>query len=282
MWKWYKMVHKVRRQDGRSVILMETRGQRQRDEMESMPGLTLTDPWETTTAPASNAGNADAAARPVRSSSRPRTAPSCASSSSRRGPSVPGKRVCAASRRQNRDGTRPAGRGAMHLYGAADDFEAVGRQHLEVLQFFQMRVAKLALDWRRQSPAPTTRERERRSQLHRSVPTRRMPRPLDGATNTQDPVSLHNPAPWNAQECGRGKAEKEALGHLERAAWEQQCLQGIGILHQHRTRSIECHGAQIVRHGMPGRPNLKHETFAATSMERRQHPDHSFDHSAVE
>jgi hypothetical protein len=45
-----KMVHKVRRQDGRSVILMETRGQRQRDEMESMPGLTLTDPWETATA----------------------------------------------------------------------------------------------------------------------------------------------------------------------------------------------------------------------------------------
>ena len=49
-----KMVHKVRRQDGRSVILMETRGQRQRDEMESMPGLTLTDPWESATAPASN------------------------------------------------------------------------------------------------------------------------------------------------------------------------------------------------------------------------------------
>jgi hypothetical protein len=61
-----KMVHKVRRQDGRSVILMETRGQRQRDEMESMPSLTLTDPWEAATAPASNAGNADAAARPVR------------------------------------------------------------------------------------------------------------------------------------------------------------------------------------------------------------------------
>jgi hypothetical protein len=35
--------------------------------MESIPGcLTLTDPWETATAPASNAGNADAAARPVR------------------------------------------------------------------------------------------------------------------------------------------------------------------------------------------------------------------------
>jgi hypothetical protein len=60
------MVHKVRRQEGRSVILMETRGQRQRDEMEPMPGVALTDPWETATAPASNAGNADAAARPVR------------------------------------------------------------------------------------------------------------------------------------------------------------------------------------------------------------------------
>lgn len=33
--------------------------------MESMPGLALTDLWETTAAPASNAGNADAAARPV-------------------------------------------------------------------------------------------------------------------------------------------------------------------------------------------------------------------------
>jgi len=45
----------------------------------------------------------------------------------------------------------------MHLYGAADDFEAVGRQHRQVLQFFQVRVANLALwrdglrrsDWRR-------------------------------------------------------------------------------------------------------------------------------------
>jgi len=33
----------------------------------------------------------------------------------------------------------------MHLYGAADDFEAVGRQHRQVLQFFQVRVANLAL-----------------------------------------------------------------------------------------------------------------------------------------
>jgi hypothetical protein len=59
------MVHKVRRQEGRSVILMETHGQRQRDEMEPMPGVALTDPWQIATAPASNAGNADAAARPA-------------------------------------------------------------------------------------------------------------------------------------------------------------------------------------------------------------------------
>jgi mannose-6-phosphate isomerase-like protein (cupin superfamily) len=35
-------------------------------EMASMPGLALTDLWETTGSPASNDGNADAAARPVR------------------------------------------------------------------------------------------------------------------------------------------------------------------------------------------------------------------------
>jgi hypothetical protein len=35
-------------------------------EMASMPGLALTDLWETTGAPASNAGSQDAAARPVR------------------------------------------------------------------------------------------------------------------------------------------------------------------------------------------------------------------------
>jgi hypothetical protein len=56
-----KMVHKVRRQDARWV-----RGQRQRDEMESMPGLTLTDPWETATAPRRATPGARAAARPVR------------------------------------------------------------------------------------------------------------------------------------------------------------------------------------------------------------------------
>jgi mannose-6-phosphate isomerase-like protein (cupin superfamily) len=35
-------------------------------EMDSMPGLALTDLWETTDAPASNEGNADAVTRPVR------------------------------------------------------------------------------------------------------------------------------------------------------------------------------------------------------------------------
>jgi len=35
-------------------------------EMESMPGLALTDLWETTDAPASNEGTADAVTRPVR------------------------------------------------------------------------------------------------------------------------------------------------------------------------------------------------------------------------
>ena len=35
-------------------------------EMDSMPGLALTDLWETASAPASNQGRADAAARPVR------------------------------------------------------------------------------------------------------------------------------------------------------------------------------------------------------------------------
>jgi len=34
-----KMVHKVRRQDSRSVILMETRGQRQRDGIDAGPDL---------------------------------------------------------------------------------------------------------------------------------------------------------------------------------------------------------------------------------------------------
>lgn len=41
-------------------------------EMASMPGLALTDLWETSDAPASNAGDADAAARPVRLEPPPR------------------------------------------------------------------------------------------------------------------------------------------------------------------------------------------------------------------
>jgi mannose-6-phosphate isomerase-like protein (cupin superfamily) len=41
-------------------------------EMASMPGLALTDLWETTGAPASNEGGADAAARPVRLEPPPR------------------------------------------------------------------------------------------------------------------------------------------------------------------------------------------------------------------
>ncbi len=65
------MVQKVRRvvtghdQDGKSIVLMDGDAPNVK-EMASMPGLALTDLWETTTAPASNAGNADAAARPVR------------------------------------------------------------------------------------------------------------------------------------------------------------------------------------------------------------------------
>ena len=60
-------------------------------EMESMPGLALTDLWETDDAPASNEGNADAAAGRC-SSSRPRPAPFCASSSFRRTPHWRGQR----------------------------------------------------------------------------------------------------------------------------------------------------------------------------------------------
>jgi hypothetical protein len=97
--------------------------------MESMPGLTLTDLRETATAPASNAGNADAAARPVRLEP-PQNRTILHTSSSRRGPSVPGKRVCAASRRQNRDGARPAGRGAVE-----QTISKPSAGHLQVLQF---------------------------------------------------------------------------------------------------------------------------------------------------
>lgn len=65
------MVWKVRRvvtghdKDGKSVILMDGHAPNVM-EMASMPGLALTDLWETTRAPASNEGHADAAARPVR------------------------------------------------------------------------------------------------------------------------------------------------------------------------------------------------------------------------
>jgi len=65
------MVQKIRRvvtghdKDGRSTFLFDGIASNVK-EMESMPGLALTDLWETAGAPASNAGNADAAARPVR------------------------------------------------------------------------------------------------------------------------------------------------------------------------------------------------------------------------
>jgi hypothetical protein len=64
------MVWKVRRvvtghdSSGKSRILMDGPAPNVK-EMESMPGLALTDLWETTTAPASNTGDADAVSRPV-------------------------------------------------------------------------------------------------------------------------------------------------------------------------------------------------------------------------
>jgi hypothetical protein len=64
------MVWKVRRvvtghsAGGKSTFLMDSLAPNIK-EMTSMPGLALTDLWETTTAPASNVGNADATARPV-------------------------------------------------------------------------------------------------------------------------------------------------------------------------------------------------------------------------
>ena len=51
--------------DGKSTFLLDGIAPNVK-EMDSMPGLALTDLWETAGAPASNAGNADAAARPVR------------------------------------------------------------------------------------------------------------------------------------------------------------------------------------------------------------------------
>jgi len=50
---------------GRSCFLMDGLAPNVK-EMESMPGVALTDLWETTASPASNEGSADATARPVR------------------------------------------------------------------------------------------------------------------------------------------------------------------------------------------------------------------------
>ncbi len=52
-------------QQGRSTFLLDGLAPNVK-EMESMPGVALTDLWETTTAPADNSGSADAAARPVK------------------------------------------------------------------------------------------------------------------------------------------------------------------------------------------------------------------------
>ncbi|MES2189766.1 MAG: cupin domain-containing protein [Pseudomonadota bacterium] len=65
------MVWKVRRvvtghdASGKSIFTMDGHATCVK-EMESMPGLALTDLWETDTAPASNAGNHDTADRPVK------------------------------------------------------------------------------------------------------------------------------------------------------------------------------------------------------------------------
>ena len=65
------MVWKIRRvvtghdDQGRSTFLMDGLASNIK-EMESMPGVALTDLWETTTAPADNGGGADAVTRPVR------------------------------------------------------------------------------------------------------------------------------------------------------------------------------------------------------------------------
>jgi mannose-6-phosphate isomerase-like protein (cupin superfamily) len=64
------MIWRVRRvvtghdPEGRSVIVSDGAATSVK-EIPSFPGLALTDLWETASAPASNAGNADAAARPV-------------------------------------------------------------------------------------------------------------------------------------------------------------------------------------------------------------------------
>jgi hypothetical protein len=65
------MIWRVRRvltghdADGRSTFLADGLAPNMK-EMPSFPGLALTDLWETNGAPASNAGDGDAAARPVR------------------------------------------------------------------------------------------------------------------------------------------------------------------------------------------------------------------------
>jgi mannose-6-phosphate isomerase-like protein (cupin superfamily) len=65
------MIWRVRRvltghdAEGKSVFIADGPAPNVK-EMASMPGLALTDLWETGAAPASNAGDADAAARPVR------------------------------------------------------------------------------------------------------------------------------------------------------------------------------------------------------------------------
>jgi mannose-6-phosphate isomerase-like protein (cupin superfamily) len=65
------MIWRVRRvltghdADGASTIIADGHAPNVK-EMPSFPGLALTDLWETTSAPADNAGHADAAARPVR------------------------------------------------------------------------------------------------------------------------------------------------------------------------------------------------------------------------
>jgi len=51
--------------EGRSTIIMDGIAPNIK-EMESMPGVALTDLWETTSAPADNTGIVDAASRPVR------------------------------------------------------------------------------------------------------------------------------------------------------------------------------------------------------------------------
>ena len=65
------MIWRVRRvltghdAEGKSTIIADGQAPNVK-EMASMPGLALTDLWETTGAPADNAGHSDAAARPVR------------------------------------------------------------------------------------------------------------------------------------------------------------------------------------------------------------------------